>query len=196
MQKNFDIFEKICGAGCKSVVLGTTKWRKLSGYDLTMTQMREKQLLEIFWKAMIARGSKVERVVDSPSTWKLIHTILGNGASDVMKLQNELPKLPSLSDEAPAWRKRAEKHNTSSRQAGAQNSMVRVALAQENETLKQRTWYKVGFLLALAQQSDLTQFPSYKRNLLSCHWRVVSCRFWMPLSCQKMPPRLSCRPRW
>ncbi|KAF5321713.1 hypothetical protein D9619_000441 [Psilocybe cf. subviscida] len=62
---------------CHSMVLGTTKWSEVLDEDLPTAEGREQLLREGFWKDMIDKGSKVERVDTEPlSAWKLIEVVL------------------------------------------------------------------------------------------------------------------------
>ena len=101
-RKNIDVFHKLCGdKALARVVLGTTKWGEVyenKGKD------RERQLTEIYWKAMIDSGSKSLRFDGTKeSAWAFLDSILDGQlkfdenreilSDSILRIQNELVDL-------------------------------------------------------------------------------------------------------
>ena len=97
-RKNIDVFHKLCGdKALARVVLGTTKWGEV---DENRGKDRERQLTEIYWKAMIGSGSNTLRFNDTKeSAWAFLDSILGqlkfdgNGEilrDSVLRIQNDV----------------------------------------------------------------------------------------------------------
>jgi len=57
--RNFHVFEQLCGESFNNIVLTTTMWGKVESEE--EGTLREKELTDNYWKAMIERGSSVKR---------------------------------------------------------------------------------------------------------------------------------------
>lgn len=95
-RRNFDVFEQLCGPnGCKSVVLGTTKWSLLPKDDKNnIGATREDELRKDYWSGMIMKGSTMMRADDKSSQWRMVETALQRTrpATDsfLLQIQNEM----------------------------------------------------------------------------------------------------------
>jgi len=74
-RRNLEMFNRLCGdAALDKVVLGTTKWARLSESD---GSRREAELKEVHWKSMLDKGSRVRRFVgDKSSAWDIVSVFL------------------------------------------------------------------------------------------------------------------------
>jgi hypothetical protein len=101
-RKNFDMFRKICGdEAAASVILGTTKWAEVRQ---GVGERREQQLIEAYWRDMIAQGSRVRRHGGtSESAWDIVYCILDTlGRSEALQIQHELVNLHKIIPETGA----------------------------------------------------------------------------------------------
>jgi hypothetical protein len=75
-QRNLHMFEELTGSGgAENVVLVTTMWDRLSGFD--DGDERETGLKEEYWNAMIDEGAAVERFFNtSDSAWSLVDNMV------------------------------------------------------------------------------------------------------------------------
>ncbi|KAF5321856.1 hypothetical protein D9619_000484 [Psilocybe cf. subviscida] len=144
-KRNFDVFEKLCGAdACKSIVLGTTKWTRIPANECETTGRKEQQLRDKFWKDMISKGSTIMRVDDKDtqaSPWDLVETVLLKGNSPTLLIQTELvdlrKRLPQT-EAAAVLRGRIDELIKSLKNAGASKEEIR-ALMREVNALKEKT---------------------------------------------------------
>lgn len=73
-RKNLDMFQRLCGPeALKNVILLTTFWDMLDSESIGLA--REKQLREVFWRALIDQGSRTERF--DPPTYERAWDIIG-----------------------------------------------------------------------------------------------------------------------
>jgi len=74
-RRNLEMFNRLCGdAALDKVVLGTTKWARLSESD---GSRREAELKDVHWKSMRDKGSQVRRFVgDKSSAWDIVSVFL------------------------------------------------------------------------------------------------------------------------
>jgi hypothetical protein len=101
-RKNFDMFRKICGdEAAASVILGTTKWAEVRQ---GVGERREQQLIEAYWRDMIAQGSRVRRYGGtSESAWDIVYCILDRlERSEALQIQHELVNLQQYIPETDA----------------------------------------------------------------------------------------------
>ena len=93
--RNLDMFHQLCGdKALARVVLGTTNWGEIEG---DVGEEREQQLAKIFWKTMIASGSKSLRFdITEGSARTFLDAILDqleSAEDNVLRIQNELVEL-------------------------------------------------------------------------------------------------------
>ncbi|KAF5320757.1 hypothetical protein D9619_000398 [Psilocybe cf. subviscida] len=139
-QRNFDVFDKLCGKdACKSIVLGTTKWRKIPDSERKIAENMEQHLQDRVWAGMVAKGSKVERVDDKDSSpWKLVGAVLFEGELPAFQIQMEMAQLAKelpKTEATQALRTRIEELINSLKRDGASKEEV-WALVQELEALR------------------------------------------------------------
>jgi len=97
-RRNLEMFNHLRGdAALDKVVLGTTKWARLSESD---GSRREAELKEVHWKSMLDKGSKVLRFMgDKRSAWDIVSVFLkraserrqGLGQEIYFQIQEEIP---------------------------------------------------------------------------------------------------------
>jgi len=91
--KNLRIFEQLCGKNAlKNIILTTTMWDEV---DEETGSTRERELKDIYWKAMIDRGSSTGRFGGTrDSAFRLIAPLLDERNSrNTLLLQKELVDL-------------------------------------------------------------------------------------------------------
>jgi len=101
--KNLRLFEKLCGESFNNIVLTTTMWDEVEEEEGTL---REKELEDTYWKAMIERGSSVKRFL---YTRESAFNVLGPIFEEVNKrnalfLQKEMDELKMQIKETSAGR--------------------------------------------------------------------------------------------
>jgi len=103
VQKNLDMFKKLCGPGAiKNVVLATTKW---SDVPKEVAERREKQLKDQYWKDMLDRGSRLHRFeATQASAQAIVEQILAWEPIDAVQIQQEMVDLDKLLAETEAGR--------------------------------------------------------------------------------------------
>jgi len=74
-RRNLEMFNRLCGdAALDKVVLGTTKWSRLSPND---GSRREAELKNVHWKEMVTKGSEVRRFEgNQESAWRIVSVFL------------------------------------------------------------------------------------------------------------------------
>jgi len=74
-RRNLEMFNRLCGdAALDKVVLGTTKWVRLSPND---GSRREAELKDVHWKEMVKKGSQVRRFEgNQESAWRVMSVFL------------------------------------------------------------------------------------------------------------------------
>ncbi|KAF5320959.1 hypothetical protein D9619_000394 [Psilocybe cf. subviscida] len=148
-KRNFEVFDKLCGKdACKSIVLGTTQWTRVPPNEREMARAREQELRDNFWRDMVSKGSKMQRVDDKArkvSPWDLVETILLKNRSAVLQIQEELTTLhKSLpqTEAAIVLRGRIDELIQSLKKAGATKEEID-ALAKEVKALKEKiAWWR------------------------------------------------------
>jgi len=90
--KNLRMFEKLCGEDFKRVVLTTTMWDEV---ETDVGDRREEQLRTEYWKAMIERGSSVQRFYqDQKSAFGVLAPIIEEvNSRNALLLQKEVHDL-------------------------------------------------------------------------------------------------------
>ena len=90
--KNLHMFEKICGDNFSRVVLTTTMWDEV---ETDVGERREEQLRTDYWKAMIERGSSVQRFYqDQKSAFVVLAPIIEEvNSRSALLLQKEVVDL-------------------------------------------------------------------------------------------------------
>ncbi|KAF5384212.1 hypothetical protein D9615_003459 [Tricholomella constricta] len=103
VQKNLDLFSKICGPkAIKNVVLTTTKWEDVSD---ELGLRRETQLKDQYWKSMLEHGSKLHRFEGTKdSARSIIEHILSQTSIDAVRIQQELVDFGKVLAETEAGR--------------------------------------------------------------------------------------------
>ena len=94
--KNLRMMKKLCGSGSlKNVVLATSMWEKVTTEE---GSRREEELKTVFWKDMIAGGSRVERIMTDTKddAYKVVKSLLRNKPMST-RLQQELHDGKALS---------------------------------------------------------------------------------------------------
>ncbi|KAJ3561368.1 hypothetical protein NP233_g10237 [Leucocoprinus birnbaumii] len=97
------MFRELCGdSAISQVVLVSTMWEELM-FDDGMS--REKELQELYWKPLIDKGSKIDRLTrsDPDDAWRIVEQLIRrNDARAIAQLQEELLELGStLQDTYP-----------------------------------------------------------------------------------------------
>jgi hypothetical protein len=87
-EKSLRLVRKICGEdNLGNVILATTMWEHV---DEASATLRERELVEIYWKEMIARGSRIDRIsTNVDEARRLVETFLTK-KTFVAQLQHEL----------------------------------------------------------------------------------------------------------
>lgn len=88
--KNFHLFEQICGTDFNRIVLITTMWDQV---DEPMGLRREQELVNIYWKLSIDRGSSVAKFQNTRvSAFEIVMPILKatNKSAGPLLLQKEM----------------------------------------------------------------------------------------------------------
>jgi methyl-accepting chemotaxis protein len=101
--KNLRLFEKLCGKEFSTIVLTTTMWDEV---DLETGEQREQELQDIYWKAMIDRGSTVKRFLyTQKSAFDVLRPVLSQvNKMQTLRLQNEVTDLGLKLKETAAGR--------------------------------------------------------------------------------------------
>jgi len=88
-RRNLEVFNRLCGdAALDKVVLGTTKWSRLSQDD---GLRREDELKEVHWKEMVNKGSQVRRFEGTQeSAWKVVSVFLERASRRRKNLGEEI----------------------------------------------------------------------------------------------------------
>jgi len=88
-RRNLEMFNRLCGdAALDKVVLCTNQWTRVKSDDGTK---REKEMKELHWKEMLAKGSKVERFnADQESAWKIVSIFLKRASENRLELGKEI----------------------------------------------------------------------------------------------------------
>jgi len=88
-RRNLEMFNRLCGdAALDKVVLGTTKWSRLSQDD---GSKREAELQGVHWKEMVDKGSKVKRFTgNQDSAWKIVSVFLKRASEHRQELGKEI----------------------------------------------------------------------------------------------------------
>ena len=88
-RRNLEMFNRLCGdAALDKVVLGTTKWSRLSQDD---GLRREDELKEVHWKEMVNKGSQVRRFEGTQeSAWKVVSVFLERASRRRKNLGEEI----------------------------------------------------------------------------------------------------------
>ncbi|KAF8885390.1 hypothetical protein CPB84DRAFT_132858 [Gymnopilus junonius] len=76
-QRNLEMFQYLCGQEALGrVIIGTTKWRRI---DEKTGDANYKELQEVHWKTLTAKGARVRRFNDSTeSAWSFIDVLNTN----------------------------------------------------------------------------------------------------------------------
>ena len=94
--KSLCIFRELCGdSALTQIVLVSTMWSELALEDGIS---REKELEELYWKPLIERGSKLDRLSnnDPENAWRIIEQLIQrNDSRAIAQLQDELLNLGS-----------------------------------------------------------------------------------------------------
>ncbi|KAG6852012.1 hypothetical protein C0991_004122, partial [Blastosporella zonata] len=105
MRRNFEVFEKLCGAlASRKVVLVTTMWDKVT---LEEGERREKELRGEYWGKMLADGSVIHRAGssdDQMSAQDTIDYLLAKEAHYPLQIQRELVEVNKSLQETEAGR--------------------------------------------------------------------------------------------
>lgn len=90
--KNLRLFDRICGDNYNNIILTTTMWDEV---ETDEGEQREKELMEVYWKSMIKRGSKTARFFHTQdSALKIIQPIIdGANEAHALLLQQEVTDL-------------------------------------------------------------------------------------------------------
>jgi len=88
-RRNLEMFNRLCGdAALDKVVLGTTKWNRLSPND---GSRREAELKEVHWKEMVNKGSQVRRFEGTQeSAWRVVSVFLERASQRRQNLGEEI----------------------------------------------------------------------------------------------------------
>jgi hypothetical protein len=87
--RNLRIFAKLCGQkAMPNVVLVTTMWDKV---DKEEGKQREEELMNEFWKDIVADGSRTARFERTfESAWDIVGSILDKNSGTVLLAQEEM----------------------------------------------------------------------------------------------------------
>ena len=91
--KNLRLFEKLCGESFNNIVLTTTMWGEVESEE--EGTLREDELKDKYWRAMIERGSSVKRFLYTrESAFDVLRPIFEEvNRTNVLLLQKEMTDL-------------------------------------------------------------------------------------------------------
>lgn len=97
------MFGELCGdVAMNQVILVSTMWQKIAP-EVGVT--REEELKSKFWKVLLDRGSKTDRLTDATSSeaWRIVEQLIkGKDEREVVLLQEELVELQKKLNETQA----------------------------------------------------------------------------------------------
>ena len=102
--KNLRLFKKLCGESFKNIVLTTTMWGEVESEE--EGTLRENELTDKYWKAMIERGSSVKRFLYTrESAFEVLGPIFEEvNSRNALLLQEEMNDLKMQIKETSAGR--------------------------------------------------------------------------------------------